>query len=155
MPTPPKTTENMAKHLTTAERNARQLAESQLKRNKRVYIKAPAWLGDDARVVFERTKAKLRGLEILDDVDADVLALYADAVAKYQQTIKEIKPDDMKSILAAQAWSRLALSFAEKLGISPNARARLAKKRTEQQAPDDLEQLLSDVSEYVNGANDR
>lgn len=151
MPTPPKSVGNMRKHLTNAEKDARQAEESRLQRGKRVYLKAPAWLSPDAKRIFDRTKAQMRELGILDVLDADTLALYADAVSKYTAMVQAIEPGDLKAHAVAQAWSRVALSYAEKMGISPTARARLAKKRAEQQPADDLELLLDDVREYVNG----
>jgi P27 family predicted phage terminase small subunit len=150
MPTPLKTTENIRKHMSKAERVARQTVEITLQ-HKRVRLPAPDWLSVEARQIFESTKRQLRGLQLLDNVDANLLALYADAVARYQSAVKALKDDsDPKEITAAQSWSRLALSFAEKLGISISARARLAKKAAEQTPPDDLEQLLDDVTDFVN-----
>jgi phage terminase small subunit len=141
MPTPLKRTENMTKHLTKAEKQVRQAAEVSLRR-KRVVVKAPAWLGENARKVFEATKKRMRGLDLLDNVDVDLLAVYCDAVVKYQTET------DTKD---KQAWSRIILSYAEKLGISQSARARLAKKKAEQIPPDDMELLLDEVRDYVNG----
>lgn len=136
--------------MSKTERAARQAAEGQFSR-KRVYLRAPAWLSDDARKIFETTKRQLRSLGLLDNTDAELLALYADAIARYQVTVKgEAWALDTKTATAAQAWSRLALSYAEKLGISATGRARLAKKAAEQTPADDLEQLLDDVTDYVN-----
>lgn len=84
----------------------------------------------------------MKPLKLLDNVDADLLAMYSDAVVNYKDTTD---PKDK------QAWSRLALSYAEKMGISATGRARLAKKTAEQQQEDEFEQLLGEVEEYVNG----
>ncbi len=142
MPTPHKTTENMRKHLTKAERATRESVEKRLERKHRVVVKAPEWLEADARAVFESTKRRMRGLALLDNVDAELLAIYSDSVIRYSEAI---------DVQDKQAWARLVASYAEKLGISPAARARLAKKAAEKVAPDDLEQLLDDVTEFVNG----
>lgn len=153
MPTPLKRSENMRKHLTKSERESRQGAESSLQRERRPYIQAPAWLSEEARAVFEETKRKLRTLQLLDTSDAELLAMYSDAIAQYQNAIKQMakQPADPKEIQAAQSWSRLALQYAEKLGISPTARARLAKRKAERQELDPMERLLDDVTEFVNG----
>jgi len=156
MPTPLKDSRNMKKHLTKAERKARESAEAGMRRTGRVRITAPAWLGDDARKVFESTKRKLRDLDLLDPADVHMLALYSDAIVKYQEAVKILTPGDPKHAQAAQAWSRLALSFAEKMGISATGRARLARKKAERAAPDELEQLLDgafvdDVNDFLNG----
>ncbi len=150
MPTPHKTTENMRKHLTKAELAARKGAESGLKREKRVVLHVPKWLGAEARKIFQATRRRLRGLEILDPADADLLALYSDAIYRYRELINAAHPADTKEITAAQAWSRLALSYAEKLGISASARARLARRKAEQPPPDDMELILDQVQDYVN-----
>jgi len=149
MPTPPKSLRNMRKHLTNSERESRRAAERKLKRAKRTYVRAPSWLSDDARRIFESTKEKMRGIGLLDSLDTETLALYADAIAKYQ-VLASCNTVDLKQAQSAQAWSRLALSYAEKLGISPTARARLAKKVAEQRPVDDFEQLLDDVTDFVN-----
>lgn len=147
MPTPLKTTENMRKHLTKAERQARQAAESSVSRP-RVRIQAPAWLSDDARKIFEATKRRMKALQILDSSDADLLALYSDAIVRYKAAIQDlgILPANAQ---VAQSWSRLALSYAEKLGISATGRARLAKKKVENK-PSEFETILDDVNEFVN-----
>lgn len=142
MPTPLKNSPNMRKHLTKVERAARESAENELERQTRVTIHAPKWLETEARKVFDNTKRRMRGLGLLDNADADLLALYSDAIVKYQSE---------ESVREKQAWSRVVLSYADKLGISPSARARLAKRAAEQVAPDDLELLLDNVKEFVNG----
>ncbi len=144
MPTPLKTTENMTKHLTNAERESRQAAEQGLRRARRPRLSAPAWLPDDARKIFDATKRRARAYQVLESIDGDLLALYSQAV---DQAHKAMEPADQ------QSWSRVALSYAEKLGLSANGRARLAKKRAEELPPDDLELLLNDVTDFVNGGH--
>jgi P27 family predicted phage terminase small subunit len=165
MPTPLKHSENMKKHLTKAELEARQQAESGLQREKRVYLKAPKWLSEEAREIFNQTKKRLKGLDLLEPVDIDLLANYADAMARYQEGVKRLDPaDDLKEPLlitdtrlinAIQAWSRIALAYAEKLGFSQNARARLARRRAKTEPVDPLAQMLDNVSEFVNHGNRR
>jgi hypothetical protein len=57
---------------------------------------------------------------------------------------------DKDDIAACQSWARLILSYEEKLGLTPTARARLAKRKAEREPLDPLEQLLDDVTDYVN-----
>lgn len=142
MPTPLKNTQNMAKHLTRAERAARVQAEQGVERATRVTIHAPTWLSEEARKVFDYTKRRMKGLKLLDNVDGDLLGLYSDAVVHYK---------DEPEVRDKQAWSRIVLQYAEKLGISPTARARLAKKTAEKRYEDEFEQLLDEVDEFVNG----
>jgi P27 family predicted phage terminase small subunit len=161
MPTPPKTFENMKKHLTNAERDARQKAEGELKRAKRPQLRCPKWLDQDAREIFEATKKRLRGLQLLDNADVELLGIYCDAVAKYRMASEMLARVNENGILvadkdeinAAQSWARLVAAYAEKLGLTPTARARLAKRKAEREPADELEQLLDDVSDYVNDGN--
>lgn len=146
MPTPHKTTDNMRKHLTKTERAARESAEKMFARKRRIVVRAPAWLEPEALAVFESTKRRMRGLKLLDNVDAELLAIYSDAVMRYSTEV---------DVQDKQAWARLVASYAEKLGISPAARARLAKKAAEQAAPDDLELLFNEVEEFVNDRGTR
>jgi phage terminase small subunit len=142
MATLPKNLQNMRKHLTKAERQSREAAEVRLERETRVSIHAPKWLSVEARKVFEYTKRRMKPLKLLDNVDADLLAMYADAVVNYKDAV------DARD---KQAWSRLALSYAEKMGISPTGRARLAKKTAEQRQVDEFEELLDEFEDFVNG----
>lgn len=141
----------MRKHLTKNELSARRAAEQGLEHGKRAYMRAPVWLSDEARDVFKLTVKRLRGFDLLEQADIDMLAMYADAVARYQAGVKLLTAEsDTKEITAVQAWSRIAMTYADKLGFSQTARARLARRKAVETPPDDLEQLLAEVTEYVN-----
>lgn len=163
MPTPLKTIENIKKHLTNAERDARQHAEGELKRAKRPQLRCPKWLDDDAREIFMETKKRLKGLELLDNADVELLGIYCDAVAKYRIASEQLARVDKDGILladkddiaACQSWARLVAGYAEKLGLTPTARARLAKRKAEREPMDPLEQLLDDVTDFVNDGNEQ
>lgn len=157
MPTPPKTLDNMKKHLTIAEKEARQVAEGELQRKKRPQIRCPKWLDQDARKIFEETKKRLKGLQLLDSADAELLAIYSDAVAKYQLAntiLTGVDEDgipmnaDKDEISVAQGWARIIKTYAAELGLTPTARARLAKRKAEKQAPDELEELLDNPEKW-------
>jgi len=156
MPTPPKRLENTTKHWTNREREARLRAEIGVQRGTRVQIRAPKWLSSEARKIFEATKKKIKSLELLDNVDADLLAVYCDAQVHYQEMTRQIhaaengQPIDDEIIKQAQSWARLISAYAEKLGLTPNARARLAKKRAEKRPLDEFEQLLEEANDTDN-----
>lgn len=151
MPTPLKHTRNMRKHLTNAERESRERAEGALERGK-AQLRPPTWLGDTARKIFQTTKRRLHHYDLLEAVDIDMLAMYADALARYQDAIQGLGLDaDVKSVQAAQAWSRIALTYADKLGFSQTARARLARRKAMEEPKDEMESLLDDVNLYLNG----
>jgi len=163
MPTPPKTYVNIKKHLTNSERAARLNAEGELKRIKRPQLRCPKWLDQDARKIFEETKKRLKGLQLLDNADVEMLGIYCDAVAKYRAASQMLARLDEKElplagedeIKSCQSWARLIASYAEKMGLTPTARARLAKRKAEHGPMDPLEQLLDDVTDYVNNENEQ
>lgn len=157
MPTPPKRLDNTSKHWTNRERKARRDAESGMQNSSRVVLRAPAWLSDDALKIWTSLKRKLRKVDLLDSLDTDLLAIYCDAQAHYQSISKKLHDgaagvqDIDEMVKEAQAWARLISAYAEKLGLSPNARARLAKKKAEEAPLDDMEQILSEATYYANG----
>lgn len=141
MPTPIQSAEKMSvggsaggKHWTRAEVEARQAAEAGARRMS-VNLRVPEWLGEEARKVWRSIVRKLDGIELLDNLDADMLAIYCDAMVHYRQASKVIGMPDRdnpeEDVKAAQSWARIVSAYAEKLGLSPNARARLAKKKVE------------------------
>lgn len=154
MPTPLKHSSNQRKHLTKAEKEARQEAEAALESGKAVYLPAPKWLSEEARKVFEATKGRLKSFNLLEPVDIDLLAMYADAVAKYLRFSKTLsEKSNVREIQTVQAWSRIALTYADKLGFSQTARARLARRKAQDDAPvDPMDALLGEVNDFVNGA---
>ena len=151
MPTPPVTADKLAvgaksngKHWTASEVAARQEAGEQVQRKHRVTMKAPAWVKENPETlkVWQEIREKLKGIELLDNLDTELLAVYCDAIVNYRESSKQLKAqiykegearpapvDDLVKI--QQAWARIMVSFAEKLGLTPGGRARLAKKKAE------------------------
>lgn len=136
MPTPIKTVDGMTpggrnggKHWTQEEVNRRKEAAEGIKHKKRVTLKPPAWLSEEALVVWKGILKKLRDIELLDSLDTDLLAIYCDSIVKYQAASKGMATEE--DVKAVQAWARIVVAYAEKLGLSPGGRARLAKKRAE------------------------
>jgi len=118
------------KHWTGEEKAARKDAEKLLKRAKPRGLYAPVWLSKEAKAVWTRVLASVKGIELLDNMDTEILAMYCDAVARYQVLTKKGTLDDA-DIKALQAYSRIAISYADKLGLTPAARARLVKKKAD------------------------
>ena len=122
------------KHWTADEVAARKAAANSLKRAE-INIIAPDYLTSGALFVWNRVMNDTKQIELLDNLDVDILAMYCDAVDKYQtlSTIlssgkveSAVDSDAMKML---QGWSRIISSCADKLGFTPGARARLIKKR--------------------------
>jgi P27 family predicted phage terminase small subunit len=132
------------KHWTKKEIEAREEAEIMLTRNdekKSQRLRVPDWLSNDAKKIWKQTLERVRGLELFDKMDTDMLAIYCDVVAKYQNTANDIDSLDEdfdKQVKALQAWARLATTYAEKLGLTPAARARLVKKKADEKIRDEF-----------------
>lgn len=119
------------KHWTKAQVEARQRAAEGLKREEPVKLKPPAWLGLEARAIWNKKLKEAGGVELLDVLDEESLAVFCDSVVKYRKISqkKRMNIDDHKTM---QAYSRIIAQYAEKLGFNPSARARLIKKRAEE-----------------------
>jgi phage terminase small subunit len=108
------------RHWTQAEVEARREAADSLQRKSKTVLRCPAWLMTDdkkeARAVWNRVKRQAADFDLLDELDADMLGIYCDAVVKYQTT-------------GMQSWARIVAQYADRLGLTPAARVRLAQKR--------------------------
>lgn len=119
------------KHWTSSEVESRQEAADKLKRKNKIELEPPSWLGKEAKKIWQAKIAQVKGLnaanELLDVLDTELLAVYCDATVRYQDCaqISKKTTDDIKEL---QAWSRILKEYAEKLGFTPSARARLVKK---------------------------
>lgn len=131
------------KHWTKDEVESRQAAADQAQRQKRITLKPPEWLteNEDALKVWKDLKKKLQGIELLDNLDTELLAMYCDGIVHYRNVTKMLTEDVVNDagemvfqdelMKSAQAWARITMAFAEKLGLTPGGRARLAKKKAE------------------------
>ena len=178
MPTPSKRMENTTKHWTNAEKERRERAEQGLQRET-VRLIEPKRVKADAVAhgYWKITLKRMKGLELLDDVDIDMLAGYCIACsqvealrAEYQEmrntTMTTIKKtldkaiegeyadqdyparviraclgDELAILKSMQGQERLVIGYAKELGLTPNARQRLAKQQAEPPAPDEADGL--------------
>lgn len=155
MSTPPKALEHMSKNLTTAERQLRQQAEEGVipDRGRESSMEKPAIMTKNAAAgrYWRKVLERMEGLAILDDLDSDALGVYCVMMARYEtqskvlsQVIRQLKdaggdPEavaDAVSKLDAvsgkmQSLERNILQYAEKLGLTPSGRVRLAQKRAQ------------------------
>ena len=194
MPTAAKPTENMTKHLTKTEREAREQAEDGglPDRGREPKLKKPAIVSSNKRAnaYWNQTLKQMEGLVLLDDLDSTVLAGYCSMLARRDETIlladnlmarmgvseaveagkarkkpasamtdeewemssaappPELEPDDLLETVGKlnvlhgklQSLDRTLLQYAEKLGLTPSGRVRLAQQRAKAAAepePDD------------------
>lgn len=138
MPTPPKTSSAMAKHQTAAQREARILAEESLRPIRdAVRLQKPAWLKGKGAKYWKSILARMDGLSILDDLDGEMLAAYCSQLQRREELdalLTEATADnDQNTVLnlskQLNAQDRSLLAYAEKLGLTPSGRVRLAQKR--------------------------
>jgi P27 family predicted phage terminase small subunit len=128
------------KHWTKKEVESRKEAATKVTRKKKVNLKMPVWLDDDAQTIWKKTIKDMKGFDILDRVDEDVLATYCDAVARHKKLSEMIREKGYTVYNAAGSlveapwvktqlsYARVMMQYADKLGLNANSRARLAKK---------------------------
>lgn len=155
MPTPAKALDNMTKNLTDEERNLREQAEVGVMpdRGRESKLEKPAIMTKNptAGRYWRKVLERMDGLVILDDLDSDALGVYCVMMARYEtqcrllaQAAKALKSakDDPEAVDAAaarldavsgkmQSLERNILQYAEKLGLTPSGRVRLAQKRAQ------------------------
>ena len=155
MPTPPKALDNMSKKLTDEERQFRQQAEEGVipDRGRESRMEKPAIMTKNAAAgrYWKKVLDRMDGLVILDDLDSDALGVYCVMMARYEtqcrllasasKALKDAKSDpeavaDAVSKLDTvsgkmQSLERNILQYAEKLGLTPSGRVRLAQKRAQ------------------------
>ena len=161
MPTPPKALDSMTKNLTQEERQRREQAENGVipDRGREVLLERPAIMTKNAAAgrYWKKVLARMEGLVILDDLDSDALGVYCVMMARYEQQCKllagiskQLKAAGSDAEAVSEAVSKLdavsgkmqslernILQYAEKLGLTPSGRIRLAQKRAEQAAKAD------------------
>ena len=128
------------KNWTKQEVAARAKAAERVTREKQIGLRMPDWLNDEAQKVWKKTVRDLRGFDILDKIDEDILSIYCDTVARYRECTAHIEEHGYMTVnvqgtetinayvRAQQGYRQSILQYSEKLGITAEARARLAKK---------------------------
>lgn len=158
MPTKAKTLDNMSKHLTQEELAARQGAEGAVMPT-RMPTRPPSYIKAKSRErkIWDKVINAMAGYDILDLLDVDTLGLYCSKIARWELLEKEYSAlraqfdeqgrlgKDLKLLAAVssemQSLEAGILTYATKLGLTPDGRARLARKLADQQVPgadDDL-----------------
>lgn len=197
MPTAVKAAENMTKHLTQAEREAREQAEADVlpDRGREAKLKKPAIVSSNKRAntYWNQTLKQMEGLVLLDDLDSTVLAGYCSMLARRDQTTLLVNqlmkrlgvqdavengakrrksdaaltdrewedsaksapvmtPDELVEAVSKldtltgklQTLERNILQYADKLGLTPSGRVRLAQKRAAAMGETKTDDLFGD-----------
>ena len=197
MPAAVKAAENMTKHLTQAEREAREQAEADVlpDRGRKAKLRKPAIVSSNKRAnaYWNQTLKQMKGLVLLDDLDSTVLAGYCSMLARRDQTTLLVNqlmkrlgvqdavesgakrrksdaaltdrewedsaqdapimtPDELVEAVSKldtltgklQALERNILQYADKLGLTPSGRVRLAQKRAAAMGEAQTDDLFGD-----------
>lgn len=130
------------KHYTIAEMEKRKAAADKMTRAI-VKLKMPAFLKERAcapalKIWKEITK---EGLEIglFDNVDSRILADFCRYQALLEEELERSFPNEKK----IDRLGKLALSYAEKLGLTPTARARLAVKQANKETENEMDVMMA------------
>ena len=168
MPKQAKTLENMTKHLTKEETEARETAEVLMLPMRALDPdKPPRSLAGDAAAkrYWRQILAKMAGYAILDALDADALAVYCSMLSRRDamnalcvKLVAEAgdrtlgnderlelmdKADGLSSRL--QTHEKTLLSYAKELGLTPTGRVHLARRRAAEAAnPEPADDLFGD-----------
>lgn len=158
MPAKVRRMENVQTHLTREEIKAREEAEAEFIPDRTARLPIPRSLAGDepARRYWKSIVERMEGLAVLDDLDSEMLAGYVSSLAQRDKLQKEcrvmmdqaLKVEDPETRLAlldkldkllgrVQSINKTLLSYADKLGMTPEARVRLARKRATQEAEKD------------------
>lgn len=138
--------ENMRKHLTPAEREARLSAQQALTRSK-VRLVAPTGVKNNlvAYGYWKTLIRQMREITLLDDLDSGMLAIYCEGLARRDWLSGEWGATrDVTTLQRLEAQERLLIQYAERLGLTPSGRVRLAKRRAEEKPVDPDGDLYGD-----------
>ena len=123
------------KHWTKDEIERREEAAQAYQRADDATLTPPDWLSDGAIAIWEKKLAEIAGLnagtELLDALDSEILATYCDAVHNYAE-LSKVQNKSADTYKVMQAYNRIILAQADKLGFTPAARNRLIKVRADE-----------------------
>lgn len=129
-------------HVTKAEKEHRKEQEFLLKGDCKK-LTAPTWLSKDAKKEFARVAKHLIALELISESDLAVIAIYADAYAKFQQATAEINVSGIVTekqdgeervspyVIAQQKYVETIMKCSTKLGLFVSDRLKLIVPKTE------------------------
>ena len=155
MSTPVKSMAQMTKNMTETERTARKNAEDQVlpDRGREAQLEISRLMSGNAaaRRYWKQILERMEGYAILDDLDSEALGVYCSMLAREELLSRQLNVvarsigkmrDDPQAMVDAlgkidamnaklQSLERNILQYAEKLGLTPTGRVRLAQKRAE------------------------
>lgn len=138
-----KTLENMEKNLTKEEIAAREQAEAALLEGAAPLDakKPPALIaGDEVACAYWRNIIlRAQDVLVMDSLDTEMLAIYCSQMSRLRSMLADYTPGQEKNI---QKIEKSLLGYAKELGLTPTARAGIAKKRAAQAVDDPTADLF-------------
>lgn len=128
-----KTTSTSTGKIGKAAKLDRAIQEEKLKTDRDALL-APEWLDEFAKVEFERVVDEAGNVDLLDNLDLSVLALYANAFSRYIQTVKEINrygevdADTGRintCVMVQEKYVKQIMNCSTKLGLAATDRLKL------------------------------
>lgn len=155
MARPRKTLAATKKNLTKAEIEQKQEQEERIKID-RENLTAPNYLTEKAKAEFERVVREAKKIEILDNLDLSILAIYSSAYAQYLEITEEIQKMDqayryitednkLSPLINAQdKIIKQIMTCSSKLGLATTDRLKLIVPKKE-------EGTTNKYLKYLNG----
>lgn len=153
-----KNVENQTKHLTNAEKTARQEAQDSLGlgRDNSAALEKPKGLHGAAKTYWENIVKRCEDVLLIDELDREMLAVYCQMLDRRDKLNRlcdklltlALKSDSESETTEATdkldglvkqvaALERNLMTYADKLGFTPQSRVRLAQKRASAAVNDD------------------
>jgi P27 family predicted phage terminase small subunit len=98
---------------------------------------APAWLSEDAAIIYEDIRRQMQEAGIAQTPDAAIVAMVANAQAEYQRISNELRGNEVIErrglmfanplLKALQVHQRALQAGLQKLGFTPVDRARVSR----------------------------
>lgn len=155
MARPRKTLAATKKNLTKAEIEQKQEQEERIKID-RENLTAPNYLTEKAKAEFERVVREAKKIEIFDNLDLSILAIYSSAYAQYLEITEEIQKMDQAYryitednkisplINAQDKIIKQIMTCSSKLGLATTDRLKLVVPKKE-------EGTTNKYLKYLNG----
>lgn len=149
----PKVLGNIMGHITAEQRQGREESEARFRRDE-VLLSLPAYMNDDADAiaVWVQTCEDAEAFGIFDNLDRDTLGSYCMITSRilalrrvYKQAIEDGDDDMLGLARELRQQETLQLSYANKLGLTPESRARLALRMAGPPEKDAADALYGDA----------
>lgn len=122
--------------------------ESRLKLSREALAMPPDWLDDNAKAEFSRVVYECGQIDLLDNLDLSVLAIYANAYSRYLQTVELIKVHGFTGkretkydtyevlnpyVVAQEKYVKQIMLCSTKLGLACTDRLKLIVPKAEEE----------------------